>query len=113
MNALLNVLLEIARYIRIQTSLSPMTAHRITLTSGDATLLAQNNSTDLMKITIQNVTPAGAAQEVSISRDPITVNTEGFILDRLESRDFVLEHGQRLYGTSTTTFPPEVAVMEY
>lgn len=112
MDRLLMALERLIVLMRLRLDLTPKSTRRIVLTAGQSSLLVENNSEDLMKVTIQNVTPAGAGQEVSISRDPITVTTDGFILDRLDLRDFVLEHGQRLHGTATGA-SPEVAVFEY
>ena len=112
MNELIIALGHLITLMRLRLDLTPRLTHRVALTAGQSSLLVENNGVDLMKVTIQNVTPSGAGQEVSISRDPITATTDGFILDRLGSRDFVLERGQRLHGTAAGA-APEVAVFEY
>jgi len=112
MNELLIALGHLITLMRLRLDLTPKLTRRIVLTAGQSELLVENNGEDLMKVTIQNTTPSGAGQEVSVSRDPITATTDGFILDRLESRDFVLERGQRLHGTAAGA-SPEVAIFEY
>ena len=112
MDALLKALHAILVFTRLQSPLAPSLTHRVPLTAGTSSILVENSGTELLKVTVQNVTPTGAGQEVSVSRDPITATTDGFILDRLDSRDFILERGQRLHGTAAGA-APEVAVFQY
>ena len=112
MDELRDLLKWILVYIQLQSPLTPKLTRREVLTAGQSTELFRNSGSKLRKVTIQNVTPSGAGQEVHVSRDPITATTDGFILDRLESRDFILERGEGLHGTAGGA-APEVAIFEY